>query len=65
MSSLEQQIKEIENNIIVKEGKIQSLLKDIEEIKNKSQLYYENLIDQQDILLKKKKKIYIVRVKDK
>ncbi|SOS80172.1 conserved Plasmodium protein, unknown function [Plasmodium sp. gorilla clade G1] len=63
MSSLEQQIKEIENNIIVKEGKIQSLLKDIEEIKNKSQLYYENLIDQQDILLKKKKKNILLELK--
>ncbi|CAD52192.1 hypothetical protein PFAG_04296 [Plasmodium falciparum Santa Lucia] len=63
MSSLEQQIKEIENNIIVKEGKIQSLLKDIEEIKNKSQLYYENLIDQQDILLKKKKKYILLELK--
>ncbi|SPJ11780.1 conserved Plasmodium protein, unknown function [Plasmodium sp. DRC-Itaito] len=63
MSSLEKQIKEIENNIIVKEGKILSLLKDIEGIKNKSQLYYENLIDQQDVLLKKKKKNILLELK--
>ncbi|SOV81003.1 conserved Plasmodium protein, unknown function [Plasmodium sp. gorilla clade G3] len=63
MSSLENQIKEIENNIIVKEGKIQTLLKDIEEIKYKSQLYYENLIDQQEILLKKKKQNILLELK--
>ncbi|SOV17369.1 conserved Plasmodium protein, unknown function [Plasmodium sp. gorilla clade G2] len=63
MGSLEKQIKEIENNIIVKEGKIQTLLKDIEELKNKSQIYYENLIDQQEILLKKKKKNILLELK--
>ncbi|SOV17210.1 conserved Plasmodium protein, unknown function [Plasmodium gaboni] len=63
MGSLEKQIKEIENNIIVKEGKIQTLLKDIEELKNKTQIYYENLIDQQEILLQKKKKNILLELK--
>ncbi|CRH02306.1 conserved Plasmodium protein, unknown function [Plasmodium relictum] len=63
MSYIEKQIKNIENNIVVQEKKIKNLEKEIEEIKNESNIIYEKLIRQQDILLKKKEANILTELK--
>ncbi|CRG97446.1 conserved Plasmodium protein, unknown function [Plasmodium gallinaceum] len=54
MSSIEEQIKNIENKINVQEKKIKNLGEEIGELKNESSTIYEKLIRQKDVLLKKK-----------
>ncbi|KJP90095.1 hypothetical protein AK88_00264 [Plasmodium fragile] len=63
MSKVENQIKEIESNIIIKEKQIQDLESEIQEIKNNSKSLYEKLINQQAVLLKRKKQNVLTDIK--
>ncbi|CAA9990659.1 conserved Plasmodium protein, unknown function [Plasmodium knowlesi strain H] len=63
MSKLENQIKQIESNIIIKEKKIQDLEREIQELKNYSKGLYEKLINQQEVLLKRKKQNVLTDIK--
>ncbi|GAW83266.1 hypothetical protein, conserved [Plasmodium gonderi] len=63
MSKLENQIKHIENNIILKEKKIEILEKEIQELKNCSKILYEKLINQQEVLLNRKKENILTEIK--
>lgn len=56
MSNLEIQIKNIENNIVLKEKKRKVLEKEIKELKNVSDKLYDELIKQEEILFKIKMK---------
>ncbi|ANQ10033.1 Uncharacterized protein PCOAH_00037810 [Plasmodium coatneyi] len=63
MSKLENQIKQIESNIIIKEKKIKDLEREIQELKNYSKSLYEKLINQQEVLLKRKKQNVLTDIK--
>ncbi|CAG9471844.1 conserved Plasmodium protein, unknown function [Plasmodium vivax] len=63
MSKLENQIKHIESNIIFKEKRIQDLEREIQELKNYSKSLYEKLINQQEVLLKRKKQNVLTDIK--
>ncbi|EUD65016.1 hypothetical protein C922_04644 [Plasmodium inui San Antonio 1] len=63
MSKLENQIKQIESNIIFKEKRIQDLEREIQELKNYSKSLYEKFINQQEVLLKKRKENVLKDIK--
>ncbi|VTZ70738.1 conserved Plasmodium protein, unknown function [Plasmodium chabaudi chabaudi] len=63
MCNIENQIKNIEDNIAIKEKEIKSIDNEIKQIKYASNLVYEQLINQQDVLLKKKENNILTELK--
>ncbi|ETB61270.1 hypothetical protein YYC_01201 [Plasmodium yoelii 17X] len=63
MCNIESQIKHIEENIAIKEKEIKSIDNEIKQIRYSSNLVYEQLINQQDVLLKKKENNILTELK--
>lgn len=63
MCNIESQIKHIEDNISIKEKEIKNIENEIKQIKHSSNLIYEQLINQQDVLLKKKENNILTELK--
>ncbi|CAD2103561.1 conserved Plasmodium protein, unknown function [Plasmodium vinckei lentum] len=63
MSNIENQIKHIEDNIAIKEKEIKNIDNEIKQIKYASNRVYEQLINQQDVLLKKKENNILTELK--
>ncbi|KEG04379.1 hypothetical protein YYE_01285 [Plasmodium vinckei vinckei] len=63
MGNIENQIKHIEDNIAIKEKEIKNIDNEIKQIKYASNRVYEQLINQQDVLLKKKENNILTELK--
>ncbi|CAD2103665.1 conserved Plasmodium protein, unknown function [Plasmodium vinckei brucechwatti] len=63
MCNIENQIKHIEDNIAIKEKEIKNIDNEIKQIKYASNRVYEQLINQQDVLLKKKENNILTELK--